>query len=163
MFFHHTSLGTSPRAIEPADAASLLAQGSVLVDIRSPIEFARGHVRGAVSIPFADPQFCVRAEQILPHGATLILMDDDIPDTLHDDIPEIEQAAYQTYTLYTGDDGSITGTAFTNDNNDWGTPNESASWEVRYRDRADMEKQTGKTHVGVSGVRVEVILDGVRV
>jgi rhodanese-related sulfurtransferase len=93
MFFHHTSLGTSPRAIEPAVAASLLAQGSVLVDIRSPIEFARGHVRGAVNIPLADPQFCGRAEQILPHGATLILMDDDIPDTLRDDTSEVEQAA----------------------------------------------------------------------
>lgn len=70
------------------------------------------------------------------------------------------QEAIQRYTLYTAPDGSITGTTWTNDNFDRGFPNESASWEVSYRDRADMEARTGKTHFGVSGVRVEVFLDG---
>lgn len=126
---------------------------------------------------FANPDFikCL-AKQAL-HEVRLLAVVDHVAGVNYDTVlangptedellgaePEIEQAAFQTYTLYTGEDGSITGTAFTNDNNDWGTPNESASWEVRYRDRTDMEKQTGKTHVGLSGVRVEVTLDGVRV
>jgi hydroxyacylglutathione hydrolase len=68
-------------------------RGCVLVDIREAIDFGRGHVRGAVDIPFADPQFCGRAEQILPLGAPIILIDEDIPDTLHDDGSTVETAA----------------------------------------------------------------------
>jgi hydroxyacylglutathione hydrolase len=93
MIVQQTSCQTTFRAIEPTDAASMLAEGCIMVDIRNTVDFGRGHVRGAVNIPFVDPQFCGRAEQILPLGATIILFDEDIPDTLHDDTADIEQAA----------------------------------------------------------------------
>jgi hydroxyacylglutathione hydrolase len=93
MIFQHTSSEICLRAIGPAAAASMLAAGCVMVDIRKPVDFGRGHVRGAINIPFADPQFRARAEQILPLGATLILFDEDIPDALHDDACDLELAA----------------------------------------------------------------------
>lgn len=34
-----------------ADARQVVARGALLVDVRTPAEFAAGHVRGAVNIP----------------------------------------------------------------------------------------------------------------
>ncbi len=70
--------------------------------------------------------------------------------------------ALQTYTLHTQEDGSIRGQCWTNDNKDQGWPSEEAQWEVRYRDYAHMRQATGLSHIGISGVRVEVYLDGER-
>jgi hydroxyacylglutathione hydrolase len=88
------SLGArGPRPIEPIEALNLLGQGYVLVDIRSLMDFSRAHVRGAVSLPLADSQFCGRAGQLLTPGTAIVLFDDDIPDTLRDDTTNLEQAA----------------------------------------------------------------------
>lgn len=40
--------------ISPAQAQTLLQDGAVVIDVRSPGEFARGHLRGAVNIPVSD-------------------------------------------------------------------------------------------------------------
>ncbi|MBE2251616.1 MAG: rhodanese-like domain-containing protein [Myxococcus sp.] len=48
------ALGTSACAspgITPADAKALVQKGAALVDVRSPEEFASGHIEGAVNIP----------------------------------------------------------------------------------------------------------------
>lgn len=37
-----------------ADARQVVAQGAMLLDVRTPAEFAAGHVRGAVNIPVDD-------------------------------------------------------------------------------------------------------------
>lgn len=42
---------TRKPATDPAGARQLLAQGAVAVDVRSPGEFADGHVAGAVNVP----------------------------------------------------------------------------------------------------------------
>lgn len=68
--------------------------------------------------------------------------------------------ARQTYHLHTHTDSAIAGLCWTNDNLDRGYPNEEADWPVRYRDFADMQQSTGLSHVGASGVVVEVWLDG---
>lgn len=39
--------------LPPADAAKLIAAGGVLVDIREPDEFARRHIKGALSRPLS--------------------------------------------------------------------------------------------------------------
>lgn len=70
---------------------------------------------------------------------------------------------YQHYHLGTRPDGQIEGTANTNDNLDVGYPSEDAQWPVRYRSREEMERQTGKSHVGISGCQVVVYLDGEKI
>lgn len=77
--------------------------------------------------------------------------------------PETEEEwrtqAHHAYILRTLDDGSIAGYVWTDDDEDHGTPSSCASWDVEYQDRADMDKSLGKTHYGVSGVSVLVLLD----
>lgn len=96
---------------------------------------------------FDTPLFDSEAAEDPPEGDA----DDDGP------------LAIQRYTLHTGPDGSISGTTWTNDNLDRGEPSQDAAWDVKYPNRAAMERATGKSHVGISGVRVEVILDGQRI
>ena len=70
-----------------------------------------------------------------------------------------EPEAWQRYDLFTNADGSIEGTASTNDDRDLGYPNEESQWDVRYRNREEMLKRTGGSHIGCSGIRVTVYLD----
>jgi rhodanese-related sulfurtransferase len=42
------------REIQVGDARKLVAAGARLVDVRSPEEYARGHLPGAVNIPVQD-------------------------------------------------------------------------------------------------------------
>ncbi|HXU01899.1 MAG TPA: rhodanese-like domain-containing protein [Polyangia bacterium] len=42
------------REIQGADARKLVAAGAHLVDVRSPEEYARGHLPGAVNIPVQE-------------------------------------------------------------------------------------------------------------
>lgn len=37
-----------------ADAQQWVAQGAILLDVRTPAEFGRGHVRGAVNVPLQE-------------------------------------------------------------------------------------------------------------
>lgn len=71
-----------------------------------------------------------------------------------------EPCARHSYFLRTREDGSIVGDAETNDDLDQGVPTEWAQWQVRYRSYDDMRRQTGLTHVGCNGCRVQVYLDG---
>ena len=82
-----------PQPLEPARVVRLIGQDHIVVDIRSVRDFSWGHVRGAVNIPLASSQFCGQAGQLLPPGAAIILIDDDTPDTLYDDMPNVERAA----------------------------------------------------------------------
>jgi phage shock protein E len=40
--------------VSPARARQLVAEGAVLVDVRSPGEFAGGHLPGALNVPVSD-------------------------------------------------------------------------------------------------------------
>ena len=40
--------------IEPAQARQLVSEGAVLVDVRSPGEFASGHIDGALNVPVQE-------------------------------------------------------------------------------------------------------------
>lgn len=77
-----------------------------------------------------------------------------------------QRHAWMRYELYTATDGTILGHASTNDNLDRGYPSQDADWHVEYRanPRASawevMKKHTGLSHVGISGIVVEVYLDG---
>ncbi len=43
--------GTAPARINGAEARKLVAAGALLIDVRSPEEFADGHIDGARNIP----------------------------------------------------------------------------------------------------------------
>ncbi len=68
--------------------------------------------------------------------------------------------AIQIYRLNTNSDSTIAGRCWTNDNLDRGYPTEEADWDVRYRNFEDIKQATGLSHTGISGVVVEVYLDG---
>jgi rhodanese-related sulfurtransferase len=46
--------------ISPEEAAQLLSDGYVYLDVRNPDEFALGHPKGAYNIPWLDPEAPVR-------------------------------------------------------------------------------------------------------
>jgi phage shock protein E len=39
------------RAVDPSAARRLVAEGALLLDVRTPAEFAEGHIHGALNIP----------------------------------------------------------------------------------------------------------------
>jgi hydroxyacylglutathione hydrolase len=64
--------------ITAAAALGMAEQGSAaLVDIRPPDAFARGHLKGALSISFSPRGFAARAATIAPRGKPLVLVGDD--------------------------------------------------------------------------------------
>lgn len=48
-----TSACAAP-GITPSDAKALVAKGAPLVDVRTPEEFAAGHIEGAINIPIDE-------------------------------------------------------------------------------------------------------------
>lgn len=71
-----------------------------------------------------------------------------------------EPETWQNIHAETIDGGRIRATIETNDNLDRGYPNERASWVSNYRTFSDFAKSAGVTRRGVSGVVVNVTLDG---
>jgi rhodanese-related sulfurtransferase len=49
------------KRISPEDAARLMREGYVYLDVRNPDEFALGHPAGAFNVPWLDPQAATRA------------------------------------------------------------------------------------------------------
>jgi hydroxyacylglutathione hydrolase len=68
-------------ALEEIEAAAALRMSegasAALVDIRPPEAFARGHLKGTLSIPFSPRGFAARAWTIAPSGKPLVLLGDD--------------------------------------------------------------------------------------
>lgn len=51
MSFFSSLFGGAPSTIDGATARSLVAEGALLLDVRTPGEFASGHVPGAQNVP----------------------------------------------------------------------------------------------------------------
>ncbi|MBB1241984.1 MBL fold metallo-hydrolase [Streptomyces durbertensis] len=67
----------APRPLSAAEFAARRADGAVVVDARSPQEFATGHPRGAVNVP-ADGRFAEQAGTVLrPDWELLVLAPQD--------------------------------------------------------------------------------------
>lgn len=68
------------------------------------------------------------------------------------------------YEGITGDNGRVTVLAITNDNNDDGVVDGTTEeWTLEFENVAAFRKFCGKCRVGISGIRVFVLLDGKQV
>lgn len=66
-----TTVGTpdSPVRVDVAEFANVIASPAVtIVDVRTPQEFAEGHIEGAVNIPVELPDFMDRVSELDPSG-----------------------------------------------------------------------------------------------
>jgi len=70
------------RSVSPEEAAALLAEGYVYVDVRSEPEFEAGHVPGALNVPLLhqgaagltpDPEFLAVMQQAFGTGEKLVI------------------------------------------------------------------------------------------
>jgi rhodanese-related sulfurtransferase len=57
--------------ISGSDARALIADGAILVDVRSAGEFSGGHIEGAINIPIQD--LAGRAEDLADKSAQIVL------------------------------------------------------------------------------------------
>jgi rhodanese-related sulfurtransferase len=63
--------GVKPGVVDGAQARRLVAKGVKVVDVRTPAEFAGGHVPGALNIP--HDQMAARAGEIGPPTTPVLL------------------------------------------------------------------------------------------
>ncbi|QNE73899.1 MBL fold metallo-hydrolase [Streptomyces finlayi] len=63
----------APRPLSAEEFATRRAEGAVVLDARSPQEFAAGHLRGSVNVP-ADGRFAEQAGTVLPADADLLVL-----------------------------------------------------------------------------------------
>ncbi|MFC9343291.1 rhodanese-like domain-containing protein [Streptomyces sp. NPDC057020] len=64
---------SAARRLSRAEFAGLRRSGAVVVDARSPQDFAAGHLRGAVNVP-ADGRFAEQAGSVLDPAAELVVI-----------------------------------------------------------------------------------------
>jgi phage shock protein E len=62
-----TATAMAPVRVGVAEFAELIERpGILIVDVRTPEEFAGGHIRGAVNIPLSGPDFAAQIAQLEP-------------------------------------------------------------------------------------------------
>ena len=68
--------GSSTSAVQTVDTPAFLSTtaqpGVVIVDVRTPDEFAAGHLQNAVNINVEDPDFAVEIESLAASGAVVV-------------------------------------------------------------------------------------------
>lgn len=65
----------TPELVAPANARALVEEGTtVLLDVRAPSDFARGHATGALSVPFSPRGLAQRVGAVLPRGASVVIV-----------------------------------------------------------------------------------------
>ena len=71
--------------------------------------------------------------------------------------------AWEKWQLHTNADGTIKGMWSTNDDEDRGFETRYAEMKVEFQSFEEMKERTGLSHVGCSGITVEVFLDGEKI
>lgn len=64
-------LGFGGSAISAQQAKDLVTQGAVLLDVRTPAEFASGHVQGAKNIPVQELK--TRLKELPPKAKSIVV------------------------------------------------------------------------------------------
>jgi rhodanese-related sulfurtransferase len=62
----------TPSTAAPDGDAVLVPADAVIVDVRTPAEFAEGHVEGAVNIDVQSPDFAARLSALDPGAPTVV-------------------------------------------------------------------------------------------
>lgn len=70
--------GQHASAVSEAFMQAARAKGTIVVDVRAPLMFAKGHVAGALSIPYQRDSYLVRLGAFVPAGASIIVYADTI-------------------------------------------------------------------------------------
>ena len=65
-------------ALSPEAARELLARGVRVLDTRSPVDFGKGHIRGAMNIQLSSSEFEQRVGWMLPDDAGVVLVAEDL-------------------------------------------------------------------------------------
>jgi hydroxyacylglutathione hydrolase len=61
--------------LAPTSVRELADQGAtILLDVRAPADFARGHATGALSVPFSGRGLARRVGSVLPRGASVVIV-----------------------------------------------------------------------------------------
>lgn len=55
-----------------ANEPTALAEGTVIIDVRTPSEFATGHLEGALNIDFQSGDFAAKVSELDPQGTYYI-------------------------------------------------------------------------------------------
>jgi hydroxyacylglutathione hydrolase len=63
-----------PQALGPSEVRELIAEGAVVLDLRTPAEYGAGHVPGAVHVWIESPQFSERCGWFVPQDAQIVLV-----------------------------------------------------------------------------------------
>ena len=58
--------------VDPATAESLVKQGVTVLDVRTPEEFATGHIAGAVNVNWEGADFATQVKQLDPAKPVLV-------------------------------------------------------------------------------------------
>jgi hypothetical protein len=77
--------------------------------------------------------------------------------------PDVDDGlgTYHRYDMHTRADGEIHGWVETNDDNDDGYPDGNIErWQEHCKTRAEFDRRVGRSRIGISGVKVTVVLDG---
>ncbi|MEJ2540047.1 MAG: rhodanese-like domain-containing protein [Gemmatimonadota bacterium] len=61
-------LFSDPSRLPPADFVSRRRPGDGVLDVRTPREFADGHLRGAINVDLQGPDFAARVEKLARKG-----------------------------------------------------------------------------------------------
>jgi phage shock protein E len=67
-----TAAGCAAAAGDTPGASAVLAANTVLIDVRTPAEFAEGHLEGAINIPVELPDFPQRVAELDPDVEYLV-------------------------------------------------------------------------------------------
>ena len=70
--------GQHASAVSEAFMQAASAKGTIVVDVRAPLMFAKGHVPGALSIPYQRDSYTTRLGAFVPAGASIVVYADTI-------------------------------------------------------------------------------------
>jgi hydroxyacylglutathione hydrolase len=61
-----------------AKAIAMAVDGDKIVDVRGPSDFARGHLKGALNLPFSQKGLAQRLSDLVPQGSCVVLIAEDM-------------------------------------------------------------------------------------
>ena len=64
--------------LSAAEAIAMAVDDYKIVDVRGPSDFARGHLKGALNLPFSQKGLAQRLSDLVPQGSCVVLIVEDM-------------------------------------------------------------------------------------